>query len=155
MSNTYTDEQRAEALTLYVEHGAAQAGRMLFIPPRTIRYWANQHAIAAARDKNLQDGSVRLQAQHDEMRQELRVRLLESALFAIDQMTAEHTDYRGKDATPVTWDVAPARDMQSYAMTVGIMLDKYRLEMGESTDRTEHTGDLAVTINGVDVATLK
>jgi len=133
----YTDEQRAEALGLYVDHGAAQAGRMCDIPPRTIRYWANQHALAAARDKNLQDAGVRLVQQHATMREELKVRLLESALDAVDRMTAEHSDYRGKDATRVTWDVAPARDMKDYATTAGILIDKYRLEMGEATGRME------------------
>lgn len=153
--NTYTDEQRTEALTFYLEHGTAEAARLSEISPRTIRRWANEDGLAAARDKNLSDAGEHLKIQHETMREELRVRFLETALDALDRMTEEHVDYRGKDAKRVTWPMAPAREMKDYATTAAIMVDKYRLEMGESTDRTEHTGGFEVTINGVDVASLR
>ena len=36
----YTDEQRAEAVDLYVKHGAAEAARLSGISNRSIRGWA-------------------------------------------------------------------------------------------------------------------
>jgi transposase-like protein len=154
-TRSYTDEERAEAIAHYVDHGAAQAGRMLNIPPRTIRYWANQAGLAAARDQQLEEGTQRLEKQHAEMREELRLRLLEVALLAIDRMTEEHIDYRGKDATEVRFEMASARDMQAYATTLAIVLDKYRLEVGESTSKTEVGGRLEILANGVDINAVK
>jgi len=147
----YTDEQRTEALALYVEHGTAEAARLFGVSPRTIRRWANEEGLAAARDKTLTDAGERLKVRHETMREELRVRFLESALDALDRMTEEHVDYRGKDATRVTWPMAPAREMKDYATTAAICVDKYRLEMGETTDRT----GIEVSINGVDIAQLR
>ena len=133
----YTDEQRAEAIALYIEHGAAEAGRRTNIPARTIRRWAADQQLTAVKDKTLQEATAHLQVLQDKMRAELRIRLLETALDALDRTTQEHVDYRGKDAKPVTWEIAPSGDMKNYATTAAIMLDKFRLEMGESTGRLE------------------
>lgn len=43
---TYTDEQRAEALALYREHGPTEASRRCGIPPRTITRWATKAGVA-------------------------------------------------------------------------------------------------------------
>ena len=151
----YTDEQRAEALALYIDHGAAQTSRQLDIPARTIRRWANDAGLAAARDKTLTEATAKLQANAERMRAEVRVRLMEIVLDAFDRMTQEHVDYRGKDAVRVTWEQAPSGDMKNYMTTAAIALDKYRLEMGESTDRVEQAGSLSISVNGVDPADVK
>lgn len=39
---TYTDEQKAEALEAYKEHGPAEAGRRTGISPKTIASWAKR-----------------------------------------------------------------------------------------------------------------
>lgn len=39
---SYSDDQRAEALRLYVEVGPAEAGRLLSIPAATVRKWAER-----------------------------------------------------------------------------------------------------------------
>ena len=39
---TYTPEQKAEALALYVEHGPAEASRRCDIPAATIRQWGKR-----------------------------------------------------------------------------------------------------------------
>jgi len=91
-------------------------------------------------------------AQMGEMRQELRVGLLEQALRILDRMKEPHTTYV-KDFGKVEHDEAPAGDLRAYAIALGIIIDKMRLESGESTGRTE--SEFAITVNGVDVAALR
>lgn len=140
----YTDQQREAALAAYVEHGSAEAARRLDIPARTIRYWANQAELTQARAEKTEAAREMLALRHAEMREELRVRLLEKALDALDRMDATHIDYRGKDARKVEWDVAPAGAFKDYATGAAILIDKYRLEMGEHTARAEVTSETAI-----------
>ena len=133
----YTDDQKAEALRLYGEIGAAATAHRLDIPPRTIRYWANQAHLATARTQNLESAAAMLAASHRRMREEFRLRLLEKGLDALDRMDQEHIDYRGKEVYKVSWEVAPADAFKSYAVAAAVLIDKYRLEMGEATTRTE------------------
>lgn len=135
--NQYSAEQKAQALALYLEVGASETSRRLNIPPRTVRYWANQADLATARTQNLEDASAMLAVTHHRMREEFRLRLMEKALDALDRMDQEHVDFRGKDATKVTWEVAPSGAFKDYATAAAILDDKYRLEMGESTSRVE------------------
>jgi hypothetical protein len=56
-------------------------------------------------------------------------------------MDAPHVDFKGKDAGSVTYPVAPAAAVQNYATSIGILLDKVRLEAGEATGRVETITD--------------
>jgi hypothetical protein len=87
------------------------------------------------------------------MRLELRVGLLEQALRILDRMKEPHTTVHGKDAIRVEHNEAPAADLRGYAISLGILIDKYRLESGEPTGKTEHGFD--ITVNGVDIANLR
>jgi ABC-type branched-subunit amino acid transport system ATPase component len=51
--------------------------------------------------------------------------------------TSGHIDFKGKDATEVTYPKAPAAAFQQYATSAAILIDKFRLEGGEVTERTE------------------
>lgn len=132
---TYTASQREHACALYLEVGAAEAARRMNVSSRSIRRWASEAGLSAARDEKLEDGAARLHAQHGRLREELRVRLLESALDMLDRLTEPHKDYKGSDVVEVTWDMAPADACRAYMTAVGIAIDKYRLEMGEATER--------------------
>lgn len=48
-SRSYTDDQRAEALRLYRDVGAAEAGRRCEIPSATIRSWARRGGVSPER----------------------------------------------------------------------------------------------------------
>ena len=52
-------------------------------------------------------------------------------------MDAPHIEFKGKDAISVEYPIAPAGAVQNYATSVGILIDKYRLEVGEATNRSE------------------
>lgn len=70
------------------------------------------------------------------LRGSIRRRLLEKVDNLLDRFDQPHYDYRGKDATRVMWDSATSGDVRAYATSIGILIDKYRLEMGEATART-------------------
>jgi transposase-like protein len=124
MTMPYTDEQRAEAVDLYVEHGAAEAARRTGISSRSIRGWAKTADVAAARDKNLIDAADRLALQQKADRAELRSVLIRKAL--IGAQAADPSDPKG---------------FQLLSVGVGTFLDKYRLEMGEASE-VVITGDM-------------
>ena len=121
---SWGDEQRAEAVDLYVEYGTAKAARLTGISSRSIRGWAKAPGVAAARDKNLSDASERLALQQKADRAELRSVLIGKAL--VGAQAADPSDPKG---------------FQLLSVGVGTFLDKYRLEMGEATE-VVITGDM-------------
>ena len=76
-------------------------------------------------------------ARQTRLREEVRELLLVKAKDALERMDQPHIEFKGKDATQVTYPKAPASAFQSYATSAAILLDKYRLEVGEATSRAE------------------
>lgn len=56
------------------------------------------------------------------------------------RFNAPHIDYRGKDVTKVHWDTAPDSAVRNYSVSLGILIDKLRLEEGKATGRQENIG---------------
>ena len=134
---SYSDEQRAEALSLYVEHGTAHASDATGIPRRTLLEWVTKEGFAQARAKKTEAARDQLARDHAVRREELRVLMLDKARDALLRMDEEHIEYRCKDARPVTYPRAPADAFAKYALAFCQLFDKYRLEMGEPTSRSE------------------
>jgi hypothetical protein len=106
----YTPEQRANAVALADKHGPAEASRQTGIPRRTISSWRKP---AQANQKTVQAR----QALADK-RVHLSNILLDKALVFAEALQ-------------------PGKDPRTNATALGIIIDKYRLEQGEVTDRTE------------------
>ena len=138
---TYTPEQKAQALTLYASVGLSAAASDMEMPKATIEGWAKAAGIRSDEPKKTKAATETLMARAKEMRAELRVRMLAKCLDLIDRMDAPHVDFKGKDAGSVTYPVAPAAAVQNYATSIGILLDKVRLEAGEATGRVETITD--------------
>jgi hypothetical protein len=62
---------------------------------------------------------------------------MEKAVDLLDRMDAPLIDFVGKDGKAVEHPIAPAGAVRDYAVSVGILIDKYRLEVGEATTRSE------------------
>lgn len=137
MRHEYTVEQKAAALAIYVEKGVAEAWRQTGIPKPTIASWARRGHVQTDAPAKIQQAIEAARDRHLKLREELRYRLLEKASDLLDRMDAEHVDFKGKDVEEVVYPIAPAAAVQNYATSVGILIDKYRLEMGEATGRTE------------------
>lgn len=135
----YTDEQKQEALNLYVEHGATEAAHLTSIPKRTLLRWATDAGMAQARAKKTEAARTQLARQQDARRLQLQNLLLEKAVDLIQRMDKPHIDFRGKDE--IEYPIATSGDVRNYATAAAILIDKFRLERGESTSRTEVTSD--------------
>jgi transposase-like protein len=138
MARVYSSDEKATALNLYVSQGLAEAWRITGIPKPTIASWARRaglpHTDAASKTRA---ATLSAAARADQLRAELRLNLLEKAVDLLQRMDAPHVEFKGKDSTEVTYPIAPAGAVQNYATSVGILVDKYRLEVGEATGRLE------------------
>ncbi len=139
----YTDTQRRKAVNLYIQHGTTKASQLSGVPKRTLLRWAkDDDVVAHARDKTAVAvaESARLNV---ERRERIKTLLLEKIEDLIGRMNLPHVDFKGKDAQQVTYPVATSGDVKNYAVSVAVLIDKYRLEMGESTSRAEITFEQA------------
>ncbi len=135
-------EKRAQALETYKVLGLGATSRQTGIPKTTLRRWAREEGLDTA---ELAGGAAELteaataarRVYVAEMREELRALLLKKAIDSLERMDEPHIDFKGKDADEVVYPRAPAQACLQYATSTGILIDKFRLEMGESTSRTE------------------
>jgi hypothetical protein len=155
---TYTDEQRAEALGLYVELGAPETARRLGIPKPTVASWARRAglqtgAAGASRARaRTESARARWAEVSQEHREELAGRLLAEVHTLLDQVQ-EPTTYHhvvtlsgGKDA-PASAAVVPvevphpvAKDQQARVAAVAALVDKLQLLTGQATERLDDLG---------------
>lgn len=138
----YSDTQRQEALDLYPEHGTSETSRRTGIPQRTIRRWANEEGLTAARSKALEEGGEMLSKTVAVMRSESQVKLAERILDLLDRMEESHIEYKaaGSEMHRLEYEIATSTDVRNYASAVKDLLTLLRLELGEHTSRTYHDG---------------
>lgn len=136
---TYIEEERIAAVELVASVGLAEAWRQTKIPKPTLVSWCQKAGVERFRPEQTRMAVEAAQAKAAELRQQLTYLLLEKAVDLLGRMDAEHVEFKGKDADQVTYPIAPASAVQNYATSAAILIDKYRLEMGEATGRTEST----------------
>lgn len=139
----YTEEQKAEAVELAQEVGTSEASRRTGASATSIKRWTADAGLTdQTKREKTEAAREQLAIQRAKKREDLRNLLLDKALDLLGRMDEEHKDYRGKDVTAVYWDKAPSGATKDYATAAAILIDKFRLEMGEATGRTEVHGDL-------------
>lgn len=137
MMAKYSDTQKREAVNLYIQHGTTKASQQSGVPKRTLLRWAkDSDVVAQARDKT-DTARTELARVNAERRERIKTTLLEKIEDLLGRMDVPHVDFKGKDAQMVTYPVATSGDVKNYAVSVAVLIDKYRLEMGEATGRTE------------------
>ena len=134
---SYTAEEREQAVALVAEHGLAYTWRQTGIPKPTLARWADDAGVERTNTEKTRAATDALRERHASLREQVRLELLEKVADLLDRMDAPHTEFKGKDADAVVYPIAPAGAVQNYATSVGILIDKYRLEIGEATGRTE------------------
>lgn len=135
----YTDEERVEGVRIALEKSVAEAAEAVGAPRQTVRDWIRDAGIdyTPVYDEVTARRVEVANAAQAAARAELRTLLVESAVKVLKRLDRETIDFRGKDARKVTFPEAPARDARDLAIAAAILLDKYRLEAGEATDRVE------------------
>ena len=133
----YTDTQRRKAVKLYVKYGTAEAARRTGITGRSIIRWANATGVSQDNAEQTEAARERLALKNAERREHIRTRILEKVEDMLGRMDQPHVDYRaaGKELHRVEWDSARSGDVKNYAVSMAILIDKYRLEMGEHTSK--------------------
>lgn len=135
--SSYTTEQKAEALRIYVERGTAAAARETGIPQGTIGVWAFRNGLKSISSERMRDAIEAAKLTNEQLRSKLRTMLLEKAIDALERTDQQHIEYKGNTARQVTYDRAPHNAYRDYSISAAILLDKYRLEVGEATARSE------------------
>lgn len=156
---TYTDQQRADALELYLQHGLAEAARLYSVPRGTLSSWAvragvqTDAAVAAAQREQTDAARARWAEVTQEHREELAGRLLAEVHTLLDQVQEPTTYYRvvtlsggqgaGASAAVVPVDVPHplAKDQQARVAAVASLVEKLQLLTGQATERHD-LGDL-------------
>ena len=121
----YTDETRkAAADRVAAGESPTAIARDIGVTPRTINNWAKKYGVTSQeRTKKAAEAREVLAAKQDAKREQLKNLLLDKALM-------------------LTEAIAPGKGVRDNATALGILIDKYRLEMGESTSRSELVGDV-------------
>lgn len=132
----FTKAQKTEAVAMFHAEGVAATAAHYECSRQSIYNWVRESIDTEKTPEELLSESL-YQAT---LRGSIRRRLLEKVDNLLDRFDQPHFDYRGKDATRVTWDSATSGDIRAYATSIGILIDKYRLEMGEATTRTHVEG---------------
>lgn len=136
MGQSYTQEQKSQALALYKEHGPGEAARRLHIPSKTITSWANRAGVQSDAPAKTAAATEMARLTRDQKREKLRGLLLDKAIDLIEDMDGKMqvVTQRGE---VVILDCLPANSKKDLATASAILIDKFRLEVGEATGREE------------------
>lgn len=133
----YTPNQKARALKLYTEHGPAHASRQTGIPRATISKWASRGGVTVARNEKTRAATEAAVASRAVLRERARDLMAQRTVDLLERIEEPHLEFVGKDGRREVLEKAPGSATRDYAVSVGILIDKLRLELGEVTDRTE------------------
>ena len=133
----YPEAMKAEALRLYAEVGPSEAARRTGIPKTTISGWARKSGLRTDASAKTRAATEAAAARNGERREAIRAKFLERIDRALDRMVERYVEYVGKDGNYVEYPEPPGGAMRDLAITAATLLDKYRLEMGETTARSE------------------
>lgn len=151
MGKPYAAADRERALALYVTEGPTKASKSTKIPKGTITKWAKAAGLETVSTEKTRAATEAAQAKWAAQRQDLRQRLLDKAEDVLKRMDAEHEELKvvsdgsqaGSHVERVVRSLPTAGDVKDYAMAAGILIDKMRLELGETTGRERHDVNFA------------
>lgn len=116
---SYSDEFKAAVLSTYKTEGQAAAVREHGIAGSTVARWARAAGITT--DSATKSATEEAGRALERKRAILRQELIDRAVLVVRRID----------------DGTEARECQALATTVGILIDKLRLEAGEATQRSE------------------
>lgn len=160
MSRRYTEQQRAEALELFVELGAGETARRLGIPKPTVASWARRAGVhtdaeAASRARARTEAArARWEEVSEERRQQLAARLLAEVHGVLDTLSGpvlhrQVVTLAGGTGEPATAEVvdvvlpAPTgRDLRDRSQAATLLMREMRELLGQAGDAVDDDVDL-------------
>lgn len=149
----YTQQQRDEALALFVEHGPAEASRRTGIPDGTIASWAHRAGIASEAPERVAPANAQRQATIATRKAALAERMLTKAEQILAQLDAQLIEKHVKvvsmgsqngsevEIVEVTYDRPPTADQKRIVDAVAVLVDKLQLLTGEATTAVHVMGE--------------
>lgn len=140
----YTDEEKAEALTLYETVGPAEAARQSGIPKGTIAAWAKRTGVRTSATQNVREAneaqSENFKARRGRIIADL-YGLAEDSVKLLKEPAQYQTILKGSMGVegPEMPGFVPAQDKQREITAVGIMLDKALTLESHDASTEEHT----------------
>lgn len=128
--NGYTAKQKTRALELLETESVWAAVNEIGCSHVTVYRWHADHVRTLTKTPEDEEAENAIQSV---MRTRLRRRLLETAMSHVDRSDSAKT----------------AREAKDYMTAAAIAVDKYRLEMGEHTERTSHLGAIDLEMERV------
>ncbi len=133
----YKNQQKLEAVRIYESEGPSEASRQTGIAKATIGTWAKEAGVRTFAPQKTAEATEMRRGQNALRREDVKHRLLEKALTALERMDEPVTAHVGQEGKEVTYDKPTASDFRHYAISAAILIDKLRLEGGETTARPE------------------
>jgi len=127
--STYTDEQREEALQMYIEHGTAHTSDTLGIPKRTLLDWAKAAGVTAQANAEQTADARAVQAE--------RVQAAWGDFREQEALGAGSAAARLRNGVIAASANNDAQLIRARAIAYGIMIDKAELLSGRATSRIE------------------
>jgi hypothetical protein len=132
---THTAEQREEALTLYVEHGPAEASRRTGIPSSTIRAWGRKAGKTSPRAERAVAGAEAARLSWAQRRAEVALLAGEAAQELVEKMRASSKPREAAD-----WSRAFAISVDKAQLLDGGVTG--RVEVSSAEERERRVGEL-------------
>lgn len=134
----WSDEEKAEALRLLADPEATfyEVKAATSIPVGTLHRWAVAAGLERSDDKRLaatERRTLRLQ----EKRSLIAEEFLDRVEDLMGRMDEPHVVGYTKKGEAIIHPMGASADCKNYITAAAIALDKFRLEMGEATSRTE------------------
>lgn len=155
----WSDEQRAEALTLYVELGPSAASERTGIPKQLITRWGKAATLSTVTKVATREATEVVVAQRKLKRETALNEMHDLLLATIRAVYEPHIEFVGQNGRQVTYPRAPAGAWAKYVESIERLIKTIRLEEGE-TPGTQVTFDfrtLAIEVaerHGIPVETL-
>lgn len=161
----YTEEQKTQALQLYVEHGPAEAERQTAIPRRTISSWARRTGTQPAAPGKMAEAIAASALTLEQRKQALAGRLLTEVSLLLDQLHEPVVERKivtlpgkillapaeGDEGEPVLtsgWTTAEVQRVQptfaeqkTIMVSAAIAVDKVQVLTGGATHRVAFEGE--------------
>lgn len=139
MSNSYTPEQRAEAVAMYAEHGPSYVEREMGIPKGTVTKWGQADGVETRfienAEANVQASCLKWEQRRADLVHKMgelaekAMQRVEDSLYEIEHIT----DHKGNEIDARY----TANSAKGYATTMAILVDKAQLLSGAATTRNE------------------
>jgi len=141
----WTDQQREQALRLYVEFGPTEASKQTGIHKSEITKWAKARGIATVANDRTREATETIAARWHLKQERLIEGLLDVALDALERPNQPHVVYVGRDRREVTYPTAPPAAFLAYVTAVEKAVKTLARLAEKSAARTEQARGDATT----------